>query len=430
MFGFLSPRTRIPRWRQSYARVCQFQRRMFGVRSLPFLSYEATFLYQLLIDMQLLPPLPASAPECCRLRRLSNESPVVAASGEFVAAFGLLLAGIKLEDDLRDSGRWYNRFVELLERKPVRAARRWLDTAVPGLVGQVDTILDRHSELEAARNASLISYMKPTGDGFGLLFRASCEHALLSTGQNIAASQSLVAQFEQIGRHIGHAIIAWDCAVDAPRDRIDGTFNPLLRETSLATGYDVARLELARAAWRLPPQSVCAQVLQQVVDRILHRSKRPAPACSPETRERWGWGRQSGFVYARCDVCDACDGCTGCCDGLSCCAEGGNGDCAAGPCLPVWTCCECLSVPCATREETRPQNSDPGNPATAPQGLSPYAHLINTEAVASGDLNPAGYVRCGDQRVPARTALGNFVGSGTIVRIVQADGFGVVVQDS
>jgi hypothetical protein len=66
MFGFLAPRQKIPKWRQSYARVCQYQRLLFGVTALPFLSYAATFLYQLGIDFELIPALAECAPPCCR----------------------------------------------------------------------------------------------------------------------------------------------------------------------------------------------------------------------------------------------------------------------------------------------------------------------------------------------------------------------------
>ncbi len=90
MFGFLKPTGRISEWRQSYARVCQTQRRMFGLTSLPFLSYEATFLYQLAVDTKLIPALSSDAPECCRLRRLQNpeQQPDVAVAEFRVGAIG------------------------------------------------------------------------------------------------------------------------------------------------------------------------------------------------------------------------------------------------------------------------------------------------------------------------------------------------------
>ena len=39
MFGFLAPQQRIPKWRQAYARIFQFQRQLYGLTSLPFMRY-------------------------------------------------------------------------------------------------------------------------------------------------------------------------------------------------------------------------------------------------------------------------------------------------------------------------------------------------------------------------------------------------------
>ena len=50
MFGFLNPRPHSDDYRRAYARLCVHQRRRFGVRSSPFHSYEAVFLYQLALD--------------------------------------------------------------------------------------------------------------------------------------------------------------------------------------------------------------------------------------------------------------------------------------------------------------------------------------------------------------------------------------------
>ena len=93
MFGFFRPGGRLVRWRQSYARICQTQRRLFGLTSLPFLSYEATLLYQLAIDFGLIPLLPESAPQCCRLGGLRNAGQQQDAGGAEFAAIPCLNDG-------------------------------------------------------------------------------------------------------------------------------------------------------------------------------------------------------------------------------------------------------------------------------------------------------------------------------------------------
>jgi hypothetical protein len=45
MFGFLHPAPASRAYRRCYARLCQFQHLHYGFWSLPFHSYEATFLF-------------------------------------------------------------------------------------------------------------------------------------------------------------------------------------------------------------------------------------------------------------------------------------------------------------------------------------------------------------------------------------------------
>ena len=56
MFGFLNPRPHSWAYRRAYARLCQHQRRAYGLLSLPFHSYEAVFLYQCALERH--PDLP------------------------------------------------------------------------------------------------------------------------------------------------------------------------------------------------------------------------------------------------------------------------------------------------------------------------------------------------------------------------------------
>jgi hypothetical protein len=91
------------------------------------MSYEAAFLYRLAIDFKLLPELPQSAAQCCRLRRLRNaeDAPDFQAAS-FAATFGVVLAGIKLQDDVQDSGRWFNRLLLAKYQRQIRGAHRFM----------------------------------------------------------------------------------------------------------------------------------------------------------------------------------------------------------------------------------------------------------------------------------------------------------------
>jgi hypothetical protein len=103
MFGFLNPRTCDLAYRSLYARCCQHQRAHFGLLSLPYLSYESTFLYALGLDLGAAGAFEPPSVQCCKLSRRGMDDPPDANLGRFVAAVGALLASVKLDDDARDS---------------------------------------------------------------------------------------------------------------------------------------------------------------------------------------------------------------------------------------------------------------------------------------------------------------------------------------
>src|SRR6187431_424148 len=102
MFGLLNPGRQDALYRRAYARCCQHQRRRYGLPSLPFLSYESILLYLCAADAGkvTLEDLPAVA--CCKLRRLPAYTEAAEReTARFCSSVGMLLAYIKLRDDLR-----------------------------------------------------------------------------------------------------------------------------------------------------------------------------------------------------------------------------------------------------------------------------------------------------------------------------------------
>lgn len=102
MFGFLRGEKGDRAYRQVYATCCAEQQFEFGLRSLPFVSYEAIFLRLFALDAQIIPPPLANSPTCCRLRRKRPEAGIDQDIAKFCSSFALLLATIKLEDDVQD----------------------------------------------------------------------------------------------------------------------------------------------------------------------------------------------------------------------------------------------------------------------------------------------------------------------------------------
>lgn len=418
MFGFLRPAKRIHEWRQSYARICQTQRRMFGLTSLPFLNYEATFLYQLTVDADLIPRLSDDAPECCRLRRLRNfEQQPDRQVAEFCAAFGMLLAGIKLQDDADDHQRWHNRLALWKYSKQVRKARQHLQSVCPHMLDQVQEILEAHRQTEQAGHyPSIEDYSRPTGDGFALVFRT-----LAST------IGGTVEQFEFQGRCIGQAIVSWDCAVDFERDRIYGEFNPLRNVTDVANSLMFCQLQLARAGWNLSADAAnCQRVIQSAATRVyarLHQSDNYV--CRTTLLERWGLVRAKGYQYARCDGCEAA------------CMVGECGECAAAGAggavegAGAGTSCCCDSVACCYCPGTPCDGGSPAQSVSAKQTTeqpSVYEQYQSREGVAVGDLNPEGFVMIDDVKLPAKSDGGFFIADQTAVRIVETGPLGVTIR--
>lgn len=425
MFGFLAPRQRTLRWRQSYARICQHQRLMFGLTSLPFLSYEATFLYQLGVDFKLIPRLSENAPRCCRLRHIrKNDDRKDMSAAMFASAFGMLLAGVKLDDDVKDSGRWFNRLARWKYRKAVATSHQVLDGLSDGLPVRVRSAIDSHARLEASGCNDLEAYCQPTADGFGEVFRSFADTVLL---QQHGHGVEVLAR---IGRHLGASIIAWDCAVDFQSDMIKGEYNPLSDEVDVRRSFDYCLLQLAQTGWLLPEGSTSSAVVASVSQRV--RQRRNSNVEHPvKTFERWGFLRQKGKAYARCDGCDALCIVGDCCECLSGageaaggCAEcGSTGGCGC-PCFDALFCCG-GDDPCrgSSKEKTSKQSQK-----DADETPSVYAWCQGKDCVVDDTLNPGGFVLVDGERIIAKSASGKMIVAGTRCNVVGTDPFGVTVK--
>ena len=123
MFGFLRPPRFNKSYRQAYSRCCAMQHLIRGTTSLPFLSYEAVFLYQLAVDLGINPGPPIGTKTCCRLRKRRQDlSAADADFSSFAASFGLVLASIKLADDVRDEQSVIAKLAQWKLKKPIRAS--------------------------------------------------------------------------------------------------------------------------------------------------------------------------------------------------------------------------------------------------------------------------------------------------------------------
>ena len=429
MFGFLRPRCGDHQYRRAYARCCQIQHRVYGISTLPALSYETTALYLLCIDAGHVPPPMHPEPICCRLRihqtTLRQDDLRIA---EYCASAGLLLLKTKLEDDIRDvrsvlawcSNRWF--------RKPFLRARTFLSAVEKDLPARLDDLIHQHLAIERERTADLAAYRRPTGEAFGLLFAGVV---------NLfpADHQPLQQTFCSIGRAIGNALIVFDCAADWWKDARRGQFNPVTTKQSAADALIIAAEELCKAA------AICREHFGAASDLsrlLIWRAESLlgniwTPSICREHIERAGLTREPGFTYAYCDGCDCdCSGCDGCdCPLLEC---GGCDPCgdASGPsgcdCTPChcWCCCDGCCGDSDFGHRKKESHSKEANEAVSKEVA--VSDLVGKQGLAITPLNPSGIVEIDGGRQPAIAEYGSLRQQTRII-VVRETNHGLIVRE-
>ena len=305
MFGLMNPGRQDTTFRRAYARCCQHQRRAHGLPSLGFLSYESVLLYLFALDAGKLSPADLPRFTCCRLRPLPSRPPAAERQvASFCAALGLLLAYIKVSDDVRDGRSLLPRLARWLLRRRFRAAFDYFGRLDQDFAGRVERFVADHLALEQpGTSVALADYTRPTADAFGHVF------SLLARLPGLEPQQELL---RRLGQHIGAAIIAYDCAVDWPRDQRRGHFNPLPdgdESAEAARAYSLERLTQAAQECRAAfgEDAHTARALLGVRQRIAARGRAGVCAAvrtsAEERLRRWGVRRAGTFqVNAGWDV--------------------------------------------------------------------------------------------------------------------------------
>ncbi len=297
MFGLMNPGRQDIVFRRAYARCCQYQRRTYGLTSLGFLSYESVLLYLFALDAGKLTNADLPAYTCCRLRSLPPRTPPAQREvALFSASLGLLLAHVKVTDDIRDRGSLGARLFRWALRRRFRTAFDYFERLDGQFARRVEQFIIGHLALEkAGPELPLEDYVRPTAEAFGYVF------GLMARLPGLESRHELLTR---LGEHVGAAIIAFDCAADWHKDRRRGEFNPLLDgDESVQAALVSCRERLARAALEcrlaFGAGSHTARALAGVCARIPSLCS-PARACeevraSTETRlQGWGLVRRKG----------------------------------------------------------------------------------------------------------------------------------------
>ncbi|MCA9069453.1 MAG: hypothetical protein KDA84_11040 [Planctomycetaceae bacterium] len=207
MFGLLKPLEETASYRSVYARLCQQQRLRSGILSLRYHSYESTLVYLLAKDAGAFGDFALPEKVCCKLRfDQALENAPDADVAEFCTFFSLLLASIKLDDDIADNRSVRAKWMNSLIRKKINAAYEYFHRIDSQFGKKVESFLDKHKRLESPREkVALTDYIAPTAESFAYLFGLSARVCRISQYRD---------SLESVGRKIGAAVISLDCAAD------------------------------------------------------------------------------------------------------------------------------------------------------------------------------------------------------------------------
>ena len=413
MFGFLRSAPDHLAWRRAYARCCQGVRRQHGLKAVPWLSYESVALYLAASDLGGIPQPAESWPACCKLRAGRNFSSAPdAAVLRYCAAAGLLLLGVKLDDDIRDSGSWTARAMRWNLRREIRRAT--LDGIDPGLTNRLASCVRDHLAIERTGDgASLSDTVRPTAAGFGHLFAGL---ANTFTAERRERSRGAL---RDLGERIGAAIIRHDCALDREADQARGEFNPLRTPEESEAAIDDALDDLTTAAleWRefAGPQADLSRLLEYRSDAMAGMVRSPEQECRRRL-EQTGVLRAPQSVYASANPC-------GILEILECCFD--RNPCWTDCLLPTGRssgCGCCLTDCCTPCDDLCGTSNTTGGPDD--NSTSPLVGMTGTCTTA---LKPNGIIRVAGVRRRAE-AHGEHLPKGTKVVVIAAESFGLLVR--
>jgi hypothetical protein len=412
MFGFLKGPRGNRLYRQVYSGCCAVQHQEYGTSSLIFLSYEAIFVYFFALDSNQVSPPEKDSVTCCRLRRSQKiRSAVDPELAKFSAAFGMLLTSIKLDDDVQDDRSWLASFARWRLKKRIAKAHAYFQALDTDFENKVIGFLKAHAALEKSNTQTIEinDYVTPTANAFGYVFGLASQ--LFEDSPEFFDKETPKSTLQQLGQHVGAAIIAFDCAVDWNRDRRRGSFNPLANAEEVQLSLQLCRRSLAQAIWicadLFGKRSQTAAVLKAAFDRTgvvsLERSRK---------KPTWGTVRRTGWAILRRGDCDC---------PVDICCEGGSSSGSCCDCLQCLECCngDCGACDCENNRKEPEKKVEASNHVVTPV-------TIGSRGVAIGPLNPSGMVRINNSDYPAKTS-GTWVGDGEFVEVIAFESFGLLV---
>lgn len=416
MFGFLRPGCLAPdtrtKYRQVYAAYCSFQRQRYGALASLFTSYEAVALYLLAIESGACQPVSSSTPVCCRFRNdWKNNWQIDVEIAEFCAAYAMLLASVKIEDDKLDTASPWAvksigaRSMSRILRKSFDSAKRRLDQIRPGMVQQVQKLIAQHHMLETSQDFNgFEQYAQPTADAFAVVYDSFADLLQQRTGKRIAA--------KEIGFHVGRSILLSDCLVDRRSDLKRGEFNPIRTKADSEQVRQLALASLSTAGWLcIDLRPARKQLLPFVFKNVFRRIAIFEDGIATGAPLR-GFNRRG-----ECDC--ACGICCECCGHGDICCDAGAED-TSPVCANCCFHCGC-DLPCEPGNNSKQKKAEKDVAIQVPEPSE------TARGTTVGPLNPSGVVEINGMEHPAKTS-GEFIESGVEVEILESTSFGFIVR--
>jgi hypothetical protein len=290
---------------------------------------------------------------CCRLAPTGKlRSAPDAEIGRYCASVGVILADIKLADDIQDNRSWRARIYRWFMRRSIRSAYSFLRGIDRDSTRGIQEFLRRHANLEKMGTAITIEeYCKPTAGAFGYVY------GLLG---KLCGSSSFQDTATAIGQEIGAALIAFDCAMDWETDQSTGDFNPIAHREGVRNVLEYSAECLLRA------ESLCrdafganalsCSILSAVREHILELAW-PSEGSSKGTCLQQGIRVSAPMVIgATATGCDNNAGGGGCggggCGGGNGGCGGGGGNEGAGICCIILICAAAAGSGCNSKKES------------------------------------------------------------------------------
>ncbi|HSK12104.1 MAG TPA: DUF5685 family protein [Phnomibacter sp.] len=291
MFGLLKHRPPQPELRadhrKNYCGTCKAIGKMYGHKQRLLLNHDVVFLSELLAgladgrqDMDAI-----SVYRCFSLPKHVDQLPPYIT---YTASINMLLASIKIYDNINDSGRmaFFWRSMAFFQKKQFAKARLHLEGS-----GLSMDIVDAHVAEQAKRErsrkyfsgveASCEYYAEMTGSLSGEIFKSGA----ITAGRPTSAEDMFM-----VGKAYGELVYLADALTDRQMDRERGAFNPLFTVTidpmpdATEVVYELIAIRLLtikKHLYKLPIADAKKRSFFERLDRSIHSAIFKIPACAP-----------------------------------------------------------------------------------------------------------------------------------------------------